>query len=227
MKTSAAILTKQCKDSLHNFPSLMIMLIYPSVAWIMITAMGSEEDMSGFFVPMFAAMHGSFAPIAISSNILSEEKEKGTLRSLIMAGVSSVNYLISISLFVILATMLTGCAFLLMGAFTRDHAVKFAAAMLAGAVLSTLIGLCIGICSKNVTAANGIAVPVGLVLALLPMLGRFNSTIDGVGELTYSGQMSRLMQDGTITEQMMAVLGAYFIALCVLLTLLFKHDKLK
>ena len=225
MRTSAAIFIKQCKDSVHNLPSLTVILIYPAVAWIMITAMGSEEGMSGFFVPMFSAMHCSFAPIMISSSILSEEKEKGTLRSLMMAGVSMVNYLISLSVFVILAAMLTGSAFLMMGQFSSSYAVKFIFAMLVGTVLSTLVGLCIGIASKNVTAANGMAVPVGLVLALLPMLARFNQSIAKVAEYTYSGQISRLLEGGDISAKAVCVIAAYFAAMWALLLFLFRRSR--
>ena len=227
MKTFTAVFIKQVKDSLRNLPSLMVILIYPAVAWIMITAMGSQEDMSGFFVPVFAAMHCSFAPIMISSSILSEEKEKGTLRSLMMAGVSMVNYLISISVFVVLAAMLTGSLFLMMDHSTSSYAVTFTLAMLAGEVLSTLAGLCIGIYSKNVAAANGMAVPVGLVLALLPMLARFNDGIAKVAEYTYSGQISHLLEGGDVTAKAICVMAAYFAALWAVLIFLFKRSSME
>lgn len=227
MKTIFALLIKQCKDSLRNLPSLMILIIYPAVAFIMIAAMKGEENMNGFFVPMFAAMHCSFAPLVISSNILSEEKEKGTLRSLLMAGVSRVKYLISLSAFVLASVMLTGCTFLLMKPFTVPEAVSFAAAMLAGATVSDLIGLCIGIVSKNVTAANGIAVPAGLGFALLPMLGQFNDSIAKVSEYTYSGQLSAVFEGGDFTLRTAVVTAAYFAALFILLLVLFRRKGLE
>lgn len=227
MKTITALLIKQCKDSLRNLPSLMILIIYPAVALVMITAMKGEQGMDDVFVPMFAAMHCSFAPLVISSNILSEEKEKGTLRSLIMAGVSRVKYLISLSIFVIFSVMLTGSAFLLMKPFDTSSAAAFAAAMLAGAAVSALIGLCIGIYSKNVTAANGIAVPVGLVFALLPMLGQFNDGIAKVAKYTYSGQLRTVFEGGDYTLRTALVPAAYFITLSVLLIVLFRRKGME
>ena len=227
MKTISALMIKQLKDSLSNLPSLMILIIYPAVAFVMIMAMNGEENMDAFFVPIFAAMHCSFAPLVISSNILSEEKEKGTLRSLIMAGVSRVKYLISLSLFVLASVMLTGSTFLLMKPFTVPEAASFAAAMLAGAAVSVLIGLCIGIVSKNVTAANGIAVPAGLGFALLPMLGQFNDSIAKVSEYTYSGQLSAVFEGGDFTLRTAVVTAAYFAALFILLLVLFRRKGLE
>ena len=227
MKIILALLIKQCKDSLRNLPSLMILIIYPAVAFVMITAMKGEEGMDNVFVPMFAAMHCSFAPLVISSNILSEEKEKSTLRSLIMAGVSRVKILISLSVFVLTSVLLTGSAFLLMKPFTLQTAMWFAAAMLTGAAVSTLIGLCIGIYSKNVTAANGLAVPVGLVFALLPMLGQFNNGIAKVARYTYSGQLRNVFEGGTFTLNTALVPAAYFAALSVLLIFLFRRKGME
>lgn len=227
MKTIFALLVKQCKDSLRNLPSLMILIIYPAVAFIMITALKGEENMDSFFVPMFAAMHCSFAPLVISSNILSEEKEKGTLRSLLMAGVTRVKYLISLAVFVLASVMLTGGAFLLMKDSGMRDAGEFAAAMLLGSAVSTLIGLCIGICAKNVTAANGMAVPVGLVFALLPMLGQFNEKLARVSDLTYSGRLRAVFEGSDFTAQTLLVPAVYFVALSALLILLFRRKGME
>lgn len=227
MRTSFAIFHKQCKDSLHNLPTLMIMLIYPVVAFIMITAVG-EEGASEMFISMFATMHCCFAPATIASNILSEEKEKGTLRSLILSGVGRVNYLVSVSLFVIIMTMFTGSAFLLMDSFDRESLWKFLAAMLSGAVISTLLGLCIGIDSKNVSAANGIAVPAGLTLTLIPMLSNFNDTIAKVSQWLYSGRISLILrQSETLCGETAAVMLAYLVVFSVGVVLLFKKKGLE
>lgn len=227
MTTTLALLHKQIKDSLCNFQALMVMLIYPLVAFVMITALGSEDGMSGMFVTMFATMHASFAPLVTASNILSEEKEKGTLRALIMTGVSRRQYLMSVSLFVVSVTLLTGSAFLVMDAFTREHIAAFAAAMLCGAVLSTLAGLCVGIVSRNVSAANGMAVPIGLVTALLPMLARFNESLDRAARYLYSGQISRVLDGGELTGEFAAIMAAYAVLLTVLLAFLFKKKGLE
>lgn len=227
MTTTLALLRKQIKDSLCNFQALMVMLIYPLVAFVMITALGSEDGMSGMFVTMFATMHASFAPLVTASNILSEEKEKGTLRALIMTGVSRRQYLMSVSLFVVSVTLLTGSAFLVMDAFTREHIAAFAAAMLCGAVLSTLAGLCVGIVSRNVSAANGMAVPIGLVTALLPMLARFNESLDCAARYLYSGQISRVLDGGELTGEFAAIMAAYAVLLTALLAFLFKKKGLE
>ena len=225
MTAILALLRKQIKDSLCNFPALMVMLIYPVVAFVMITALGSEDGISGMFVTMFATMHASFAPLVTASNILSEEKEKGTLRALIMTGVSRRQYLVSQSLFVVSVTLLTGSTFLVMDTFARGHAAAFAAAMLCGAVLSTLAGLCVGMTSRNVSASNGIAVPIGLISALLPMLARFNESLDRAARYLYSGQISRVLDSGELSGEFAAVMAVYAVLLTGLTAFLFKTES--
>ena len=227
MNIITALLIKQCKDSFRNLPSLMILMIYPAVALIMITSMKSEADLDSFFVPMFAAMHCSFAPLVTSSNILSEEKEKGTLRSLVMAGVSRAKYLISLSLFVLASVMVTGSTFLFMKQTDISSAAAFMAAMLTGSAVSTLIGLCIGIYSKNVTAANGMAVPVGLIFALIPMLGQFNEGIGKAAKYTYSGEIKAVFDSGCYPLNAVTISASYFIVLSILLLFLFRRKGME
>lgn len=232
MRTSLAILNKQLKDSLNNLQSLMVMVIYPAVAFVMIIALGNQDGtdgpMSSMFISMFATMHCAFVPITIASIVISEEKEKGTLRSLIMSGVGRVNYLFSTSLFIIIAVMLTGSTFLLMDEFTQQEVCKFLITMLCGTVISTLLGLCIGVNAKNVAAANGMAMPVGLVLALIPMMAQFNDAIAKVSKYTYSGQISLVLGGSNdITVEMLAVCGAYAVIFAGLLVALFKKKGLE
>lgn len=227
MKTTTALLIKHLKDSLCNLPSLMILVIYPAVTFVMLTAMKGEEGMADFFVPMFAAMHCSFAPLVLSSNLLSEEKEKGTLRALMLAGVSRVKYLASLFCFVLLSVMATGSVFLLMKPGSAGYTAAFASAMVLGSAVSALIGLCVGICSANVSAANGIAVPVGLVFALIPMLGQFNDSISKAAVFTYSGQLKAVFESGVLSVNALIVSLSYGAVLSLLLLVLFRRRGLE
>lgn len=233
MRTTLAILNKQCKDSLNNLQSMMILVIYPVVAFVMVLALGDKDGMDGvamdsMFISMFATMHCSFIPIVLGSNIIAEEKEKGTLRSLIMSGVGRINYLVSIAIFVIVSVMLTGSTFLLMGDFTQAEIYKFLITMLCGSVISVLIGLCVGISAKNVTAANGLAMPIAMVFAFLPMMAQFNDGIAKVAKFTYSRQISLVIESGRdISAEMLIICGIYAAASAVLLVVLFKKKGLE
>ena len=76
-------------------------------------------------------------------------------------------------------------------------------------------------------AANGMAVPVGLVFALLPMLGQFNGTLAKVSDCTYSGRLRTVFEGGGFTATTLLVPGVYFVALSVLLLLLFRRKGME
>lgn len=190
----AAIFRKQILDTLKNMQILILFFIYPLVTFVMLNALGEQAGMKSFFVATFAAMHGVFTPIVCTAAVLSEEKEKNTLRMLILSGVKPAEYLFSIGFYVILAVVITGCSFLFMGGYDGAEGSCFLILLFAGALVSVLLGTCIGIMAPNAAAANAMAVPVSMVFAFLPMLAFFNPAIEKIARYTYSYQISSAIQ---------------------------------
>ena len=65
--------------------------------------------------------------------------------------------------------------------------------MAVGTAASILIGAAIGTWSRNQMTAASIGVPYMLVFSFLPMLSIFNETIGRVAKITYSEQVSILI----------------------------------
>ena len=62
-----------------------------------------------------------------------------------------------------------------------------------GILVSILIGAAIGTWSKNQMMATSVTVPVMMVVSFLPMLSMFNTSIEKLSKLTYSGQIHTLI----------------------------------
>lgn len=193
----SAIFQKQMKDLLKNMQVLILFFVYPLVALIMTTAMSGSDEFGSeiFFVSIFSAMHCIFTPIVSIVSIISEEKEKNTLRALIMSNVKSTDYLIGTGGFVFIFTVLSSFIFLFAADFTLGSMLKFIIAISIACVCSIVLGLSIGGFSKNMTSANAIAVPVGLIFSFLPMLSGFNEKIAEVSKFTYGYQVSNLISN--------------------------------
>ena len=131
-QTVSAIFCKQVKDVLKNTEVLILFIIYPVVAFVMTSAMSSTIGQELLFVSIFGVMHCVFAPIVTTATIISEEKEKNTLRTLIMSSVSPVEYLLSIGSFVLICTLVSGSSFILIGGYSGIDAVKLLAFMSIG-----------------------------------------------------------------------------------------------
>lgn len=227
----SSIFQKQIKDVFKNFQVLILFFVYPIVALVMTSAITDEFGFGSeiFFISIFSAMHCIFTPIVATASIISEEKEKNTLRALIMSNVKPVDYLISIGGFVFICTMLTGLIFLLASDFTIDAMLKFIISMSIGSICSIVLGLTIGGFSKNMTSANAIAVPFGMVFAFLPMLATFNEKIAEISRFTYGYQISSLIASDSFNISIFdfTVIFLNLIIFIIAFIIVFRKNKLE
>ena len=225
-----ALFQKQLKDVFKNLPILVLFFVYPIIATVMTNAMRNQADVGTIFVSVFATMHCVFTPIVATTSIIAEEKEKNTLRVLIMSNVTLREYLTSIGGFILLATLLTGSSFLFINGSTADFSQPLlpllarGALIVFGCLVSIALGICIGLLSKNAAAANGLAVPIGMIFAFTPMLANFNKGIETISRFTYGQQISYLFAGKPITVMGIVILCINFVALIVIATALFKKS---
>jgi ABC-2 type transport system permease protein len=227
----SGIFEKQAKDLFKNLQVLMLFFVYPIVAVIMSSTLSGTIEFTSrtFFIATFATMHSIFSPIVATVSIIAEEKEKGTLRALIMSNVKPVDYMISVGGFVFICTMLSGLIFLLADAFTLEAILKLLLSMSIGTICSIILGLSIGAYSKNMAAANALSVPIGMIFAFLPMLASFNEKIANFSKFTYGYQISKLISSDSINiafGDWMAIL-TNLILFIIMFIIVFRRNKLE
>ena len=193
MKNSIIIFRKQVKDTGKNMALLIQFIMFPLMAVIMENAIQLDDMPEHFFVGMFAVMHIGMAPLNVTTAIISEEKEKNTLRGLLFANIKSAEYLLGIGGYVFSACMIGTVVFDVLGGYHGEDFFIFLLIMAAGIIVSMLVGAVIGICSKSQIAATTISTPVMMVFAFLPMIAMFNDTVAKVADITYSQQIQILL----------------------------------
>ena len=195
MKNSIIILKKQMKDTGKNIALIIQFIMFPLMAIIMENAIHLEDMPEHFFVGLFAVMHIGMAPLNVTTAIISEEKEKNTLRGLLFANIKPMEYLIGIGAYVFSACMVGAVVFDLLNGYRGKEFGLFLLIMAAGILVSMMIGAVIGIRSKSQIAATSVMTPVMMIFAFLPMLAMFNDTIAKIADVAYSQQI-QLMLDG-------------------------------
>ena len=105
MKNMIAVFKKQIKDTLRNKTILIQFLMFPAMTLIMSHTVRLPDMPENFFVNLFASMYIGMAPLTSMSAVISEEKEKNTLRVLIMSNVKPYEYLLGVGSYVWLACM--------------------------------------------------------------------------------------------------------------------------
>lgn len=203
MKNSIIIFRKQVKDTGRNLALGIQFIMFPLMAIIMENAIQVENMPPHFFVGMFAVMHIGMAPLNVMAAVISEEKEKNTLRMLFFGSVKPVEYLLGIGGFVFSACMAGTVVFAVVGGYGGVEFLRFLLIMAAGICVSMLLGAVIGILTKSQISATTIATPTMMVFAFLPMLAMFNETIAKVADYAYSQQVQLMLNSlasGTGTE---------------------------
>lgn len=193
MHNIIAIFKKQVRDTLKNKTVLIQFVMFPLLTLIMNRAIKIEGMPKNFFVNLFGTMYMGMAPLTSMAAIMSEEKEKNTLRVLMMSNVKPYEYFVGIGGYVWLACMLGMAVICGAGDYESQERVIFLAIMAVGTFTSLFIGAGIGTCSRTQMMATSISVPVMMLVSFLPMLSMFNETIARVAWFTYSEQISRML----------------------------------
>lgn len=224
------IIKKQIKETPKNTSVLIQFVMFPLLTVIMTKSVRMEGMPENFFVNLFSTMYIGMAPLTCMSAILSEEKEKNTLRVLMMAGVTPAQYLIGIGSY-IFTICLSGCVLFccMLENVTGYGRTRFLLFLAAGIATSLVIGAAIGIGSRDQMQATSITVPVMLIFSFLPMLSMFNKTFEKIAQITYSEQIRILInnpeRNGNCLQNISIILLNIFLAGIVFLLLYKKQDK--
>ncbi|MCR5093255.1 MAG: ABC transporter permease [Lachnospiraceae bacterium] len=198
MHNTVVIIKKQLRDTVRNKTILIQFILFPLMTVIMENAVNIEGMQEHFFTRLFAVMYIGMAPLMATTAVISEEKEKNTLRVLLMADITPVQYLAGIGVYVWTICML-GAA--VMSATLRaGERPVFLLFMGAGFILSILAGACIGILSKNQMTATSVSLPIMMVLAFAPMLSMFNKTIEKFSAVAYTQQIKLLIDRMSLAD---------------------------
>lgn len=206
-----AILWKQLKDTVKNKTILIQFVMFPCMTIVMENAVHIQDMPQHFFANLFAVMYVGMAPLMSAAAIISEEREKNTLRVLQMCNVKAVEYLLGNAIYVVCICMLGSLVIGLAGGYAGVYLLRFMLLMALGHVVSFLIGATIGVLSKNQMVATSVTAPVMMVLSFLPMLSMFNDNIRKVARFIYSEQLYLLMNNLAkikITVERGLILGA-------------------
>ena len=230
MKNITAVFLKQIKETFRNKTILIQFLMFPVMVIIMENAIKLENMPEHFFVKLFAVMFVGMAPLTCMSAIISEEKEKNTLRALMMSNVKPFEYLLGVGAYVFIMCIIGAVVFAVCGGYEGKDLLVFMAVMGAGILLSSLTGAVIGVFSKNQMSATSLTIPVMMIFSFLPMLSMFNENIEKVARITYSQQMSILINrlgSADIKAESVIVIAVNFAVMAALFVAAFKKKGLE
>lgn len=226
MNNLMAIFKKQLKDTLKNKTVLIQFLMFPLLTILMNNAIQLEYMPSHYFINLFATMYIGMAPLTSMAAILAEEKEKNTLRVLFLSNVKSYEYLIGIGSYVWIACMIGSSLICWTANYDLRNSFLFMSIMAIGIFVSILVGAAIGTWSKSQMMATSLSVPVMIILAFIPMLSMFNSTISKYAKYLYSEQISLTLTQMQLHFESILIIGINIVITEVIFMIAYKKSHL-
>jgi ABC-2 type transporter. len=170
--------------------------------------------------------------LMIPATLLAKDKEKNTLRTLMTSSVNAVEYFLGSMIPVIVIGFLINILILFISEMplTVINLPLFLLIILIGNITSCVLGMMIGLFSKNQMAASNLITPVMLVVMLIPMLSKMIEGLQNISKFIYSGIISNMISAYTMEEsyslnlQSLIVLIGQIIVVIILFVILFKKN---
>ena len=197
MNKILAIFKKQLKETMKNKVTLLQFVLFPVMAFILteFVAKANNDLPNNYFVIMFSTMYAGLVPLVNMATIVSEEREKYSLKMLIMCNVKPFQYLVGVGFYVLIFCTFGGVAFAFIGGYEGLEILRFVLVMVLSSLSSLLLGSAIGIYSKNQGAATALAMPLAMITGFVPMISMFNEKFASISKILYTQQMSFMIND--------------------------------
>lgn len=171
MKRFQAIVQKEWKDSLRN-PQILLMTALPIMFAFLFSRMGAEERVNeqsmlllSFPILMALSMTGAF----VLAMMVAEEKEKHTLRVLMLSPASTSEILMGKSFLTAVLTLVAVAASIVLSEVPDINWLVLIILVVITMIMFIAMGLIIGLLSRTVQESSIIGLPVLLVFIMGPM----------------------------------------------------------
>lgn len=191
------------KELLKNKTFLISFILVP--AFILLYRFGLADLMSNTgessanFLAMILRMGILFTTVMISlmmpATFLAKDKEKNTLRTLMTSSVSGMDYFISSILPVLLITLVVDILILFISGVSMSsiNLPIYLIVCILCAFSASVLGMIIGIFSKNQMAASNNIVAFMMVLMMIPMLSDFIKPFQKINDFLFTGIATKMV----------------------------------
>lgn len=153
------------------------------------------DDLAAYVMSLGVVMNIGMTGIYCTSLLLAEEKEKRTLRVLMMSSVNAVEFFIGSILPAAVSTIFIN--FLLMPVsgyrMTGNALLIYTGITVLSTLISTVIGMLVGIFAKDQVSTGTLITPVLLVLMFIPMFGELVDVLAEISKYLFTGVIMEMI----------------------------------
>ncbi|WP_155592575.1 ABC transporter permease [Lysinibacillus cavernae] len=160
-----AILVKDYKEFSRNY-AVSIMVLMPLILAFLYNQSGTSS-INAYFLPINITF--SMVTTYIQCCLIAEEKEKNTLRSLMLSPASLGDILIGKSLFVLIVTIVVLAMSIFLVGYTPANLFVLSIALILSAVFYIALGTLCGLFAKSIMEGSIIVLPVVFIFSFGPL----------------------------------------------------------
>lgn len=227
-----AISKKTIKNYVRDKRSLLFFLMFPAMTYLFYYLIPAGDDTKMFPI-VFLPVNILFCSLQTMGAIIAEEKEKGTLRSLMYSNVKPIEYFLGNALIVWLLTCLSCSLFLPLINLSGIYYFYFYLFVTLSSICSMVLGGVVGILSKNQMSCNAMCAPITIILGMLPTFGAMSASLGKVTKYLYTSKFADTIaevvsgSDVIINFKIFLVYFVNFIVCLVIFYFVYKNNRLE
>lgn len=187
--------------------------------------LGGEQLPAEFVLSIGVLMNISMLPIAVMSMIIAEEKEKFTLRTLMLSNVSAMDFLVSKAIVIfVLSQSVSVISYMVVGSIFPFG--TFFGITALTCVCMLLFGAIVGIISKNQMSTGVASTPLTMIMLIPAIFGQADEEIAKIAQFIPTYAMLELFKGTDRSVFYLLVIACWIIIAAVLFTVVYQKKRL-
>lgn len=221
-----ALIKKDIKDLRRN--SSFLLMVCMSVFFTALyryMKLGGEQMPSDFVLSIGVLMTLCMVPISVTAMNIAEEKEKNTLRTLMLSNVSATEFLLSKAIVIFIMTQLV-CILSFIIAGGAYVFATFLAVTAITCICLMFFGATVGIVSKNQMSTGVLASPLTMLMLMPAIFGQVDESIAKFAQFVPTYAMLQLLQGTDRTLFFLAVIFCWIVLAAILFIIAYQKKQL-
>lgn len=178
-----ALVKKEIKDFPKNINVSLICLL-PLVLMLLLSNMQGNNPNHGIndFDLLIVGLNMNLVMVSTFalSMLIAEEKEKNTMRTLLLSSVTLLEFLVGKAIVMLLFSIVTNMAIFFVVRMDVQHLGQYVLWSIVVTIIMMEIGIIIGITAKNQMSISVLGVPVIFAFMILPLLAQANDVFEKI-----------------------------------------------
>jgi ABC-2 type transport system permease protein len=176
MRKLSAILQKEIKLFAKNKNVLLISLL-PAAFSIIYSNIFSDQSASFYIFNLCISINMVLVAAFVMAMMIAEEKDKNTLRTLMLSGISPVEFLFGKMIITLIITFVSNIIIFVIFAIDTSYLGSYLLITIPYTIIMLIIGAIIGILSPNQMSTGVVGMPVLMIFFMLPSFAELNKTL--------------------------------------------------